>query len=128
MSASSGRKGAAGERELVRFLRARGFDVTRNLDQPRDGGSDVAGFDRFCVEVKRCERVRIWEALEQAAAAAKDGQAPLVCFRRDRGGWMAALPLEEPLALLRRGVTPAGAADAVRTPHRGEAGAEDGSA
>lgn len=102
MSASARRKGRAGEQELVRYLRDRGFDVRRNLDQVRDGGSDVLGFDGFAVECKRSERLRVWEAVEQAAAAAKPDQVPLVCFRRNRDGWQAILPLEELLALLSR--------------------------
>jgi Holliday junction resolvase len=105
---SARRKGHDAERELVRYLREPGFDVRRNLDQARDGGSDVLGFHHFAVEVKRCERLRVWEAIDQAAAATQPGQVPLVCFRRSRGDWQALLPLQELLSLIESnaGVTP----------------------
>ena len=44
MGAMQRRKGATGERELIALLREHlGEELTRNLDQARDGGADLKG-------------------------------------------------------------------------------------
>jgi hypothetical protein len=52
------------------------------------------------VEVKRQERLRIPEWLEQAAAETPAGVPPVVVFRQSRGRWYACLPLDDLLGML----------------------------
>ena len=102
MSAMSRRKGGNGEREVVDLLRAHGWPHARRVfDSGSAGGGDVQGPPGVVFEVKRTERLRIHEALEQAAAGCQPHELPVVAFRRSRGRWYAALELDELLALLR---------------------------
>ncbi|MCU0833698.1 MAG: hypothetical protein MUC77_04570 [Chromatiaceae bacterium] len=94
---NSRRKGADGERELARALReALGIEVSRNLQQTRDGGHDmeVGGYG---VEVKRSQRVTeakvtAWwqQAVRQAAQA---GLTPALAYRQDRQPWSVRVPM-----------------------------------
>lgn len=52
------------------------------------------------IEVKRCETLKIWEALAQAEDNAKDWQ-PVLVFRRNKTKLYACLDAAELLALLR---------------------------
>lgn len=87
-------KGAAGEREVAAIFRAHGFDCDR---VPNSGGlrirGDLYGTLPAHVEVKRQERLQLWQWLEQASSECGEA-TPVVAFRRSRGGWYACLPLE----------------------------------
>lgn len=98
---ASRRKGANGEREVARIFAEHGFDARRT---PNSGGlawrGDLAGVPGYVIEVKRCERFDVPRWLEQAHAAARGGEVPILAFRRSMGGgvagrWHAALPLED---------------------------------
>lgn len=87
------------------FQRA-GFDARRT---PNSGGlswrGDVQGVPGYVLEVKRCERLTLPAWLEQAYAATRGGEVPVVAFRQSgrekgvqgppRGVWHAVVPLEE---------------------------------
>lgn len=107
MSAASRRKGVAGEREVALRFEQAGWTVR---------GLEGQG-DQLCVkrvhqrthnrltttlhsEVKRQERLRLPEWLEQARAEAPPGVPPVVVFRQSRGQWIAALPLDDLLELI----------------------------
>lgn len=95
MGVSERNKGKSGERELGRLLGERlGYDVTRNLDQSRDGGCDLIGVGAFALEVKRQEKLALvswWaQACEQAARA---GLIPCLAYRQSRRPWRFILPL-----------------------------------
>jgi hypothetical protein len=100
MGASERRKGAAGELEVVKIAREHGWPASRNLDQPRDGGSDILGISAVCLEVKRTERADVWTWWRQVTGDAKPGEIPLVAFRRSASPWLAVVELDELLALL----------------------------
>jgi hypothetical protein len=51
-------------------------------------------------EVKRQERMKLWEWLAQAEKEAPANAIPVVSFRRTRGRWYACLPLEDLAELL----------------------------
>ena len=95
-------KGNAGEREIVDLLRAHGWaGARRNFASGGYGGADiVAGPEGCSIEVKRCEKAKIWEWLAQSEEAARPTDIAMVFFRRNRSGWYACLPLEELLPLL----------------------------
>ena len=51
-------KGKSAERELAKLLGDHlGLELSRNLDQTRDGGYDLIGLPGIALEVKRCERL-----------------------------------------------------------------------
>ena len=63
---NSRRKGAQGERELAKKLREYGFDCRRGQQYSGIGGEDVVGLDGIHIEVKRVERLNIYDAVDQA--------------------------------------------------------------
>ena len=104
----SQKKGAAGELELLHLLEARGIDAQRN-DQRYIGGldnPDLAVHIRgqpFHVEVKRREKLALYDALEQAKHDANGHALPIVAHRRNRKPWCVILTLDDFLNLLQGG-------------------------
>jgi hypothetical protein len=106
VSAASRRKGLTGEREVARLCEAAGF-TARGLEshgdwlmvgRPRRPGEVMPRI--LHVEVKRQERLRLPEWLEQARNEAPEGVPPVVCFRQSRGVWYAVLTLDDLLGLV----------------------------
>jgi hypothetical protein len=93
--AASPRKGEDGELELVALYLARGYNAVRVR---RKG--DIAGVPGVHIEAKRCERLRIWEALEQTLRDADLLDIAALHFRRSDGPWFVAIPLDDFLTLL----------------------------
>ena len=107
-------KGQRGEREWASVLRGRfpGLVFRRGL-QSRGGGKeimDVEGLPGFHCEVKRVEKLNIWQALAQAEDDADAQNIPLVPFRRNRGEWYVALRADDFLDLVADRVLPIGQA------------------
>ncbi len=71
---------------------------------PNSGGlfipGDVTGVEGYHIEVKRQERLRLWEWIGQAQADAPHGSTPVVMFRKNGGHWHATLPAEDLLWLI----------------------------
>ena len=101
-------KGKTGELEFARLIEQRtGVKLTRNLTQTRQGGHDliVSGgpaalaqfLGQFAVEVKRAKtappaiRAAWWD--QTCKQAERAGLVPLLAHRRDREGWLIAIPL-----------------------------------
>ncbi|MGC9217388.1 hypothetical protein [Acidithiobacillus sp.] len=89
---ASRRKGADGERELIRLLRDAfpGLELRRDLRQYQTGGlTDVLGLPGYAVEVKRRRRITQgqvdawWSPLARHA----DGVEPVLAYRQDKQGW-----------------------------------------
>lgn len=101
MSAASRRKGLTGEREVADTFAEYGWEL-RGLEGSGDWlalrGSDIPAI--LHLEVKRQERLRLPEWLEQARTEAPQGVPAVVCFRRNRGEWHVALPLSDFLELI----------------------------
>jgi Holliday junction resolvase len=97
-------KGKAGERELINELKVLlppelTSELTRNLDQTRDGGHDILGLDGWALEVKRYAEVlpadleRFWQqATEQAR---KYAARPALAFRQDRRPWRVVVRMSD---------------------------------
>lgn len=97
-------KGARGELEVIEVLRANGYPhAHRNFDSGSAGGGDIArGPEGVALEVKRTERFALREAWAQASEdAATRGDIPVVAHRWNNGPWLAVLPLDELVVLLR---------------------------
>ena len=107
MSGSQRTKGAAGEREVCHIIRdVLGVECRRNLFQTREGGSDIH-LPPYWIEVKRRRRVgNLYEWMTQAQNACRVGERPIVALRADGQGWLAVLPLEQLLPLIREELRP----------------------
>lgn len=101
--AHSRRKGATGELELARFLSNEGFPASRGQQHRGGPGSPDVLCSSLPVhwEAKRCERLRLYDALAQAGTEAGDDEIPVVAHRRNRYEWVAVLRLTDLLAILR---------------------------
>jgi len=100
---NSRQKGARGEREFRDYLRERGIEARRG--QQFSGSPDspdvVSGLTNVHWEVKRVERLEIYKAVEQAVTDAGD-RLPVVAFKSNRQAWLAILPMDQLIPLLRR--------------------------
>lgn len=104
MSASERAKGAAAEREVVNLLKDAGWKDARRTSDGRGQAArgDIAnGPAGVHVEVKRHERLSVPKAFRQIEADASPLDLPVLVHRPSRQDWMATLPLEDLLALLR---------------------------
>jgi Holliday junction resolvase len=99
----SKRKGRVGERECAELLRAHGFQARRGVQY--QGGPDapdvVHDIEGVHIEVKRTERFALYPALEQAKQDARAGDIAVVMHRQNGRPWVACLPAEDFLAIMR---------------------------
>lgn len=100
---NSRRKGKVGELEFAKYLRDFGFAARRG--QQFKGGGDspdvVTDIENVHFEVKRVERGNLHDWLAQASEDAAEGEWPVVAHRRSRSEWIAVLPMNVLLKLLR---------------------------
>ena len=99
----SKRKGAAGEREAAEKLNEvlgtrfhRGRQYHGGPESP-DLAGDLPGLH---LEVKRCERLRLYEALTQARRDAAVTQVPAVLHRANQKPWVIVVDIEDLIRLL----------------------------
>ena len=99
---NSRQKGAAAERELANYLKARGWDSRRG--QQFSGGKDspdVVSELPYHIECKRVESGNLYNWLDQAKRDAEKGtKPPLVIHRRNGKEWVAIMPLDELLKII----------------------------
>ena len=93
---ASRNKGAAGERELANLLRDNwGYETRRGYVFQHE--SDVVGLPGIHIEVKRKEKLSLYEAMEQAEEEAKkrnDG-IPTLFHRRNGKPWLVVMRLAD---------------------------------
>lgn len=93
---NSRNKGAAGERELAGRLREYGYDCRRGQQYSgANGDADVVGLPGIHIEVKRVEKLNLYDAMEQSARDAKEDESPTVFHRKNRRGWLVTMRLED---------------------------------
>jgi len=95
-------KGKVGERELASELqRLFGVEARRGVQYSGSPDSpDVVTDLPIHAEVKRCERLSIYKAMEQAVTDAGKDKTPIVFHRQNRKGWLAIIRLDDLPALL----------------------------
>lgn len=98
---NSKQKGNRGEREAASYLTElfglkcrRGQQYSGSPDSP-----DVVGIPGLHLEIKRTERINIYEAIKQAARDANDN-VPLVMHRKNREEWLFVLKAEDIFRLM----------------------------
>src|ERR1051326_2522650 len=99
MARSHKEKGNRGEREWRDFLIAHGFKAIRNRDDLVDVRSNV---ENVHWEVKRQENPQLLKAMRQAQRDCNgNGRIPIVAFRTNRSDWLAVVPAEFLMELLK---------------------------
>lgn len=101
MSKKQRNKGAAGEREVCHLIADKtGINVSRQLEQARDGGGDIKALG-LNIEVKRRMRIgNIYDWMEQSKNACKENEKPVVFCRADRKDWLVVLSADDFLDII----------------------------
>ena len=90
---NSNRKGKVGELEFVHWLLDRGHYAERGVQYK--GSSDspdvITDLKNIHFEVKRTERLSLYEAFAQADRDAGEDKIPVVMHRRNRQPWLAIM-------------------------------------
>ncbi|QIB68248.1 hypothetical protein Ami103574_02490 [Aminipila butyrica] len=98
-------KGKRGERELANKLKEHGFNAKRGQQYcGANGDADVIGLPDIHIEVKRTERLNLYEALAQAKADKRAGEMPIVAHRKNNCEWVIIQPLEDWIEMYKEGV------------------------
>ena len=89
-------KGKRGELELVKLLKASGYEARRTAQYCGKSGeaADVVGLPGISIECKRVEKLNIYDAIAQArrdAEAAGRGDLPAVFHRKNGCGWLVTM-------------------------------------
>lgn len=93
---NSRNKGAAGERELAAKLREYGYNCRRGQQYSgANGDADVVGLPGVHIEVKRVEKLNLYDAIAQAVRDAKEGEIPAVFHRKNNKEWLVTLLLDD---------------------------------
>lgn len=88
----SKRKGKLGEVEVANLLKQYGYPGRRGVQYCGIfGDSDVVGMDGVHIEVKRTEKFRLYDAMEQSKHDAKPGEIPTVWHRQNDREWVVVL-------------------------------------
>lgn len=103
MGRSSQQKGKRGEEELAEQLRQYGYEIQRGGSLTFGEVPDLVGLPGVHVEVKRVEKLNVYEAMQQAvddSARFHDGM-PAVFWRRNRRRWLVVMLLDDWMKLYR---------------------------
>jgi Holliday junction resolvase len=101
MGRMSKRKGATGEREAAKAITEHlGIDAIRGRQYcgAPDSPDVRVGLPGVHVEVKRCEALSLYAAIEQAKSDAGES-VPIVLHRRNHREWLAIVPLDRLMEL-----------------------------
>lgn len=105
MPINSKKKGKNGELELVKALKQYGYDVRRSVQyngKAEDGQPDLVGLPNIHVECKRTEKLKLYDAMDQAKRDSKGtGQIPVVFHRRNHCEWVAIMELDDWMQIYR---------------------------
>lgn len=89
-------KGARGEREWASFCREQGFTECRRGQQYSGiEGEDVVNLPFIHQEVKRTERLNIYDTIDQAVRDAKENKLPIVAHRKNKEDWLVIMRAED---------------------------------
>ena len=89
-------KGKKGELELAHKLQEYGYEARRSVQyNGKDGQADVIGLPHIHVEVKRVEKLNLYNAMEQAQRDAKGDDSPAVFHRKNRSNWLVTMELDD---------------------------------
>lgn len=101
---NSKRKGKNGELELSHKLKEYGYDDARRSQQYAgiNSDADVIGLDGIHIEVKRVEKLNLYDAMSQSISDAKAEEFPAVFHRKNRCDWLVTMRLDDWIQLYRK--------------------------
>ena len=89
-------KGKVGEREVADLLKRNGYEARRGVQFQGGAGSPdvVHNMAGFHIEVKRTERLALWDALKQANADKGPKEHALIFHRANGKPWVIIMDAE----------------------------------
>lgn len=104
---NSKEKGKKAELEVVHIIQARGYDAMRTAQVcGKSGTADVIGLDGYHIEVKRREKADIYSWIAQSESEAREGEIPIVVFRKSKDKWRVIIGFDDFLDLVEKGRLP----------------------
>ncbi len=97
MTINSRQKGKRGELDACKAIEsALGIEARRSVQyKGRADAADIeTSIDELFIEVKRTERVDLWNWVAKAKADC-GGKVPIILHRRSRDDWLVIVPLSE---------------------------------
>ena len=97
MPINSKAKGSAGEREAANLFKQHGFTEARRSQQYSGAGhtADLTGIDGLHIEVKRVERLNIYDAIEQVYRDKAPTDYGVVMHRKNNQEWLITMTFDE---------------------------------
>lgn len=96
MSVNSRNKGKRFELTISHILQEHGFDARRGQQfSGANGDADVVGLPGIHIEAKAVENLNIYKAYEQSVGDAREGETPVVVFKKNRKPILIAMSFEE---------------------------------
>lgn len=98
MSINSKKKGVAGEREFANYCKQKGFNTRRTAQfngKELESLADIVGIPGIHVEVKRVEKLNIYNAIDQAIRDNKGKDIPIVAHRKNQKKWLITMTAED---------------------------------
>ena len=94
-------KGKRAELAVAKILREHGYEDARRGVQYSGitGQADVIGLPGVHLEIKHVEALNIYNAMEQSAGDAREGEVPWVVHKKNGKPWLCTMTFEEALAL-----------------------------
>ena len=105
--ARSRSKGARGEREAAALFREHGFDAHRGRQfqgSPDSPDLKTELDELIHVEVKRVEKLNLYDAIEQAKRDAGAEKVPVVLHRRSHRPWVVVMLAEDWFDLVKESI------------------------
>lgn len=97
-------KGCEGEREFAKLLQKFGYEDAKRGQQfcGINGDADVVGGpEGFHFEIKRVERLNIYDAVEQSKRDAREGEKAIVAHRKNRREWLITMTADSFFEILK---------------------------
>lgn len=97
MGKPSREKGKRGEREVRDLFRQAGYDTAVRGQQycGANGDADVIGVPLLHIEVKRTEKFRLEDAMEQSRSDARDNEVPVVFHKKNNRPWVVIMDADD---------------------------------
>lgn len=101
---NSKRKGKDGELEFVNKCKEYGFEGARRSQQYAgiNNDADVVGLPDLHIEVKRVERLNIYDAIKQCHRDKKVDELGIVAHRKNHEEWLITMTFDEWMEMYKR--------------------------
>ena len=101
---ASKEKGKRYERELASAIKDCGYDARRGQQFcGTSGDADVIGLDGIHIEAKRREQISIYDWMAQSKAEAKQGEIPVVMFRKSNCETLVCMTFDDFMQMYKKG-------------------------